>query len=281
MLARPPDAREVGVVEALLPGAAPAGASVVTSGEHDVVLLPDVAAVRIARHRSAAAALPRRTALLDALARAGLPFATPTPLGPVVSTPGWTAVAVSWVPGRAAPQGDGDPVILRGLLDAIAAADLEPLAGLLDVPHGYAGGDRWAELMTDAVALLPARLHASAHRRIAEAVALDPVPPRLVHCDLAGPNVHWSPDGRLLGVLDWDLAQPFDPAVDAACLAYTHSWPIIERTVDAPTYRRARTWSATFAIEQLVHHRLVGADQATLDAHVARLTTWIDTDGHG
>jgi aminoglycoside phosphotransferase (APT) family kinase protein len=278
---RPPGPREAAVVEALLPGAALDRAGVVASGQHDVVLIPEVAAVRIARGRPAAEALPRRTAVLDVIARAGLPFATPRPLGPVVSTPEWTAVAVSWLPGREAPAGDGDPVVLRGLLDALAAVDLEPFDGLLDVPHGYAGGDRWEELVTGAVALLPARLHASAHRRIAEALALDPVPPRLVHGDLAGPNVHWSPGGRLLGVLDWDLAQPFDPAVDAACLAYTHGWPVLERTVDAPTYRRARVWSATFSIEQLVKYLLDGVDAATMDRYVANVTRWMDVDGHG
>jgi aminoglycoside phosphotransferase (APT) family kinase protein len=274
-----PGPREAAVVEALLPDAALDRASVVTSGQHDVVLIPEIAAVRIARTRPAVEALPRRTALLDVLSRAGLPFATPRPLGPVVSTPQWTAVAVSWVPGREAPTGDGDPVVLRGLLDAVAAVDLGPFDGLLDVPHGYAGGDRWQELLTEAVALLPARLHGSAHRRIAEAVALDPVPPRLVHSDLAGPNVHWSADGRLLGVLDWDLAQPFDPALDAACLAYTHSWPVLQRTVDARTYQRARVWSATFPIEQLVQYRLDGVDQAAMDGHIARVTNWMDHDG--
>jgi hypothetical protein len=68
---------------------------------------------------------------------------------------------------------------------------------------------------------------------------------------------------------------------EAACLAHTHSWPVLERTVDAQTYRRARVWSATFAIEQLVQHQLDGADQAAVDGHVARVTSWMDRDGHG
>jgi aminoglycoside phosphotransferase (APT) family kinase protein len=93
--------------------------------------------------------------------------------------------------------------------------------------------------------------------------------------------VHWAPAGRLLGVVDWDLAHAFDPAVDVACLAYTHSWPVLERTVDAETYRRARVWSATFSIEQLVKYLLDDVDDATIDRYVASVTRWMDDDGHG
>ncbi|WP_214403010.1 phosphotransferase family protein [Pseudonocardia lacus] len=280
--ARPPGAHELAVAEALLPGTALDGATVVSGGSHDVVRVPGVAAVRIARSAPAVESLARRSALLVALARAGLPFAVPEPLGPVTSTAGWTAVAVSWVPGREAPRGEGDPDVLRGVLDALAGVDLAPLECLLDVPHAYAGRERWEELMLDvAVPLLPERLRASARRRIAEAVALEPVPPRLVHGDLAGENMHWSEDGRLLGVIDWDLAHAFDPAVDVACLAFTHGWPVIGRTVDARTYERARVWAGTFPIEQLVKYRLDGVDDTEMDRWVANVTRWMDVDGHG
>jgi hypothetical protein len=155
--------RETDIAEALLPGARLDGATVVRSGSHDVVLLPDVAAIRIARNPPAVAALPRRTALLTELAKAGLPFATPTPLGPVSSTPDWTAVAVSWIPGHPAPSGTGDPATLREVLDALAAVDLAPLADLLDVPHAYAGREHWEQLLlTEAVPRLPGRLRDSA-----------------------------------------------------------------------------------------------------------------------
>jgi hypothetical protein len=210
--------RETDIAEALLPGARLDGATVVRSGSHDVVLLPDVAAIRIARNPPAVAALPRRTALLTELAKAGLPFATPTPLGPVSSTPAWTAVAVSWIPGHPAPSGTGDP-------------------------------------------------------------SLEPGPPRLVHGDLTGGNMHWSVEARVLGVLDWDLAHPYDPAIDVACLAHWHGWPTIGRTVDAATYARARTWYGTFALEQIVKTLLDGADDSTLSACVEQVVRWMDGDG--
>jgi aminoglycoside phosphotransferase (APT) family kinase protein len=257
-------------------------ATVIPSGSHDVVLIPDIAAVRIARSAPAVESLPRRTALLEALAKADLPFATPIPLSPVVSAPGWTAVAVSWIPGRYAPAGNGEPTTLRNVLEALAAVDLAPLTDLLDVPHAYAGRERWEELiLTEAVPRLPPRLRDSAVRRTAAALALDPVPPRLVHGDLTGQNMHWSPDGRVIGVLDWDLAHAFDPAIDVACLAHWHGWSTIAKTVDATTYARARTWYGTFAVEQIVKYLLDDADSDAIDDCVGRVVRWMDSDGLG
>lgn len=281
MHTRGPDDREIGIVRALLPGTAVDDARVVPSGSHDVVLLPGRAAVRIARSAPAAEALPRRTALLSALTTAGLPFATPVPLTPVVSDDGWTAVAVSWIPGSYLPPRDGDPAVLRRILDAVAAVDLDPLAGLLDVPHAYAGRDRWPELMlTEAVPRLPADLRASGLRRVRDVLDLDPVPPRLVHGDLTGENMHWS-DGRLVGVLDWDLAGPADPAIDAACLAHWHGWPTIRKAVDVTTYARARTWYGTLSVEQIVKSLLDGVTGTALDDCVATVARWMRSDGLG
>jgi hypothetical protein len=53
-----------------------------------------------------------------------------------------------------------------------------------------------------------------------------------------------------------------DPAIDVACLAHWHGWPTIGRTVDAATYARARTWSGTFALEQIVKTLLDGPTTA-------------------
>jgi aminoglycoside phosphotransferase (APT) family kinase protein len=266
----------------LLPDMNVADARVIASGSHDVVLLPGQAAVRIARSQPAVQALPRRTALLEQLQTAGLPFSTPIPLTPVVSEPGWTAVAVSWVPGSYLPPDAGDPAVLRQLLDALACIDLAPLTDHLDVPHSYAGRDRWEELMlNEAVPRLPAELRASGRRRVHDVLALDPVPPRLVHGDLTGENMHWSDDGRLLGVLDWDLASPTDPAIDVACLAHWHGWSRIQRAVDVTTYARARTWYGTLSIEQIVKAILDGAAGTALDECVAGVARWMASDGLG
>ncbi|MDI5969178.1 hypothetical protein POF50_007440 [Streptomyces sp. SL13] len=88
-----PDAlREV--VAAPLPGQDLTGTLVTAGQSHTVVLLPGAAAVRIARTPAAAAELPRRTALLGRLARAGPPFDVPVPQGGVTAFAGRTAVAL-------------------------------------------------------------------------------------------------------------------------------------------------------------------------------------------
>jgi aminoglycoside phosphotransferase (APT) family kinase protein len=152
--------------------------------------------------------------------------------------------------------------------------DLGRLAGLLGVPHCYAGGDRWEELLRDQVIpRLPARWWTEAARRVDAALALPPVPASLVHGDLAGHNVHWSDDGRqCIGVLDWDLAQPYDPAVDVACLAW-HGWDTVRAAVDADTYARARVWFRTFGLEQVSAALLLGDAP---ERYVDRAVAWLE-----
>lgn len=74
---------------------------------HDVLLVPHVAAVRVARHEAASAAMPRRTALLARLAGVELPCALPEPLTYVLHVGGRAAVATSWVSGAARSKGEG------------------------------------------------------------------------------------------------------------------------------------------------------------------------------
>lgn len=239
------------VAAVVLPGIKVAGhVSVEAGGEHLVVVAAGVGVVRIAKTAHAAALMGRRARLLDALRGAGLPFVVPEPLGEVVTVDGHTALALSWVPGSVHPRGDGDPAVLARVLHALRNVDLAALDGLLDQPHGYAGGDRWAELMARAVDALPADARDDARRRLDDALALPAVPAALVHGDLAGHNMRWN-DRHLVGVIDWDWAAGWDPAVDAACLGW-HGWAAVAAAVDPTTYRRARIWHRTFGIEQLV-----------------------------
>ncbi|MEU7898400.1 aminoglycoside phosphotransferase family protein [Nonomuraea sp. NPDC049152] len=262
------------IAAALLPGTSMDTARLASGQFHDVVLIPGVAVVRIARHETAAAELSRRTELLSRLAATDLPFRVPEPLGPVATVGDRVAVALSWVDGAAHPKGSGDPVRLRALLDALAAVDLADVKDVLDEPHAYAGRDRWEELLVEEVLpRLPSHVRAEARRRVAAAAELEPVPAGLVHGDLAGDNVHWSPDGVVVGVLDWDLAQPFDPAVDAACLAW-HGWDAVRSAVDAETYRRARVWAATFAVEMIGAALLNGEP---VDRYIEKTTRVLET----
>lgn len=241
----------VAVARVVLPGLGQGDVTVERGGEHTVVVAPGVGAVRIATGDQSAALMPRRTELLARLSALNLPFAVPAPLSEVVNIDGHTAVATSWVPGEPHPKGEGDPAALAQILAALRSVDVGALEGLLAAPHGYAGGGKWAELMTDAVACLPADVRPDAQGRIKDALALPAVEPSLVHADLAGHNMRWSAEGRLVGIIDWDWSAAWDPAVDAACLAW-HGWPTVKAAVDAQTYQRARVWQRTFGIEQIV-----------------------------
>ncbi|MEV4473077.1 phosphotransferase [Nonomuraea sp. NPDC049504] len=173
-------------------------------------------------------------------------------------------------------KGSGDPAKLRHVLEALASVDVTRLADVLDEPHAYADRDRWAELLTEEVVpRLPARLRTEARRRVDAALGLDDVPPSLVHGDLAAGNMHWSAGGELIGVLDWDLAQPFDPAIDAACLAW-HGWDTLRQAVDAATYRRARAWAATFGIEQVAAALAAGEPPDVIERYVESATQWLE-----
>jgi aminoglycoside phosphotransferase (APT) family kinase protein len=269
------------VAAAVLPGQDLRGAALTGGGSHHVVLLPGVAVVRIARNPVAAAALSRRSELLCRLVGAGLPFAVPVPLSDVAEVEGYTAVALSWLEGRPCPRGEGgQPEQLAWLLDALREVDCGDLDGLLGKPHEYAGAERWAEILEqDVVPRLPAAWRPEAHRRVHAALDLPAVPASLVHGDLAGTNMHWSGDGRLLGVLDWDLAQPFDPAVDAACLAW-HGWDKVAAAVGRQTLHRAWTWYLTFGLEQVSFALLNGEPDDVVARECAAATAWLDRTTH-
>ena len=228
----------IDVASTVLPDADFGVARVALGQFHDVVLLPAVAVVRIARRAAAAAQLPRRMALLRRLGELGLPFAVSEVLSEVVVVGERAAVAVSWLAGQPLPRGEGDPQRLAALLAALREVSLDRVADVLDAPHAYAGRDAWLDLMLhEAIPRLPPRLRAEARRRTEEAAALAPVTPCLVHGDLGGDSIHWDVDGDLIGVLDWDLAQPFDQAVDAACLAWQGQRSGGRRRRDVPPSR--------------------------------------------
>lgn len=250
------------------------GAATVVAGEfHDVVLVPDVAVVKVARG-AAARHLRRRAALLRRLGGLGLPFAVPRPVGDVVTVDDRAAVALAWVTGRPATAGALAPGDVAALLDALARVPLDAVADLLDEPHAYAGRSRWPELMAEAVGLLPTSVRDVARRRLDAALALPPAAPSLVHGDLAGANVLLDDAGGVVGVLDWDLAQPSDPAVDAACLAW-FGWGMVDAAVDDGTARRARVWHGVFPIEQ-VAAALDNGEEDRVVAEVAhRAARWI------
>lgn len=265
------------IASALLPAVDLSGALLARGQFHDVVLVPDVAAVRVARRQSAAAELPRRMELLRRLGAAHLPFLVPEPLTSVTQFGDRAAVAVTWIAGRPLPKGAGSPAALAQLLAGLRNVDPGSLGEVLGPAHAYAGGERWYDLMiNEAIPRLPTRLQDEARQRVEDAAALPEVEAHLVHGDLGGHNLHWDQEGRLIGVLDWDLAQPFDQAVDVACLGQ-QGWDNVRLAVDNETFKRAQIWYRTFGVEQIVAAITNGEPDDILTWYVNRASRWLDT----
>ncbi|WP_086662457.1 aminoglycoside phosphotransferase family protein [Lentzea kentuckyensis] len=274
MLETAPDLPAIASV--LLPGVRLDDAVVAADGNiHHVLLIPGVAAVRVSKRPLAAASMPRRVEVLRQLASAGLPFQVPEPLTPVTMFGDRAAVAVSWVDGVALPEGAGDPAQVAEVLAAVSSVPLDD--SLLAVLDDRAKGPSWSAIVAEEIIpRLPARWQAEGRRRLDAVLALEPVPDALVHGDLSGSNVHWSADGKLLGVLDWDMAMPADPAVDAAQMAW-HGWDNVRRAVPAAIYRRARTWDALFGIGHLVA-TMNGRPMTNPDGFIAAIVPWLEAN---
>jgi aminoglycoside phosphotransferase (APT) family kinase protein len=261
------------IADALLPGHSLDSARVTEGNLHHVVLLPGTAAVRVSKRPSSAEAMPRRMEVLREIAGAGLPFAVPEPLTPVTRFGERAAVAVSWIDGEEQPEGQGDPDQIGELLRAVREVPVTPrLRQLLYAPREKG----WAEVLAQQVVpRLPDRWRDECRRHLEAASALEAVPDALVHGDLGGANVHWGRDGRLVGVLDWDQAHLFDPAVDAALMAW-HGWDTIRLALDPETYRRARAYDAPFGVGHLVGI-LDGRPLVNVDGYVRSIVAWLET----
>lgn len=246
---RPPTGDEVALAEQLHAGPRWRAGHVEEGGSEHLVLVaaPD-AVLRIARIACAAADLPRRVAVTEALA-AVLPFALPVPLSPVWRDAGRAAVVQEYIGGRAHPFGSGDPERLRVLVRHLAAVDV---AGL-GVPLAPSSGPRgpWTDERRQlTLRATPPALAAAAIATL-DAIARYDVPPGLVHGDLAGDNMRWV-DGELAGVLDWDHASAADPAINIAHLSLWHGHEIAARIApDRATADRAVVWAAALSLERV------------------------------
>ena len=246
--ARPADDEVEALVHAALRGAAPPRDTwdIIETGSSNLVVLTGSAAVRIARG-GGGTDLRRVQELIDHLP--GLPFDLPQSLGPIVEHHGLVAVATRRLRGDVHPPGGGNVRALRHLLDAIHGVDPAPLRTWLAPPRSFAGGAKWREVMDESVIpRLPAEVQDEARRRVDALQGLPRVRCTLNHGDLAGSNILWQ-EGRVTGVLDWDLTAEDDPAEDVASLAGWHGWDIVHELADAETVAHATVFRASFPLQ--------------------------------
>lgn len=241
---------------------------VVESGSSNVVVLAGDVAVRIARDAVAAGELRRVQALIDRLPE--LPLSVPRTLGPIVEHAGLSAVATRRLSGEPHPPGTGAAGPLRELLSVIHSVDVGPLRPWLAPRKAFCGGERWLEVMNEGVIpLLPPDVWATASERIRLLATLESPTLALNHGDLAGSNVLWR-EGRVVGVLDWDLCAEEDPAEDVASLAGWHGWSVIEELADPETIARANVFHRSYPLQIIAFHVLHGRSREEIDRAIRR-----------
>lgn len=262
------------IAEAPVPDAPVGSARLAEHGNmHHVVLFPGVAAVRISKRPGAAAESPRRVEILRVIAAAGLPFDVPEPLTAVARFGDRAAVAVSWIGGEPLPEGIGDPAAFGLLLETLREVEISPeLEAVLHERCRHADGLGWAEVLNEIVPRLPTRWRDTVRQRLDTLLALEEVPPRLVHGDLGGSNIHFGQNGKLTGVLDWDMAILSDPAIDAALVATWHGWDVLRAATDEDTRRRAWAWNDAVGVGHL-HAVFGGRALSNVDGSVV---AWLE-----
>lgn len=253
---------------------------VVREGQFHHVVIGTDRVVCIARTTAAAARLPRRAALLDALRGLELGVAVPNPLTISVDNE-IPYLVMSRIHGEPLERSAvGTPAIAQAvalechaLLTRLAAAGSNR-AVCASLPHTPA--DRWPEFAASVrdtlYPLMTAAGRARADAELAAVAALPHSTLALVHGDLGGENLLWNTDSDvpvLCGVVDWDGASLGDPAEDVAAIAATYGEPVLGRLLhlDATAGLPARVAAirGTFALQQALAAHSDGDDDELVD----------------
>ncbi len=268
-MTRAPLSSELDLARRLDPALAWAEGFVEEGGDDHLVLVPGArpgaapaAVLRLARRPEVAAELERRVGFLRAVAP-HLSWASPEPLSEVIldheAAPG--AVLQRFVIGGAHAPHEGDPAVLRSVVEALAAvpsAAWEPFA-----TGPYVSTARWDEAGRETVlGVLPPEARGTAEAIWDGLAAIEGEAAGLVHGDLAGHNMRWR-HTELIGVIDWDHASEWDPAINLSHLALWHGVQIVgPASPDARYAARAALWVG--------HHALFRLRRAAEDGGVRR-----------
>ncbi|MFJ2618933.1 aminoglycoside phosphotransferase family protein [Glutamicibacter sp. NPDC087344] len=262
-MSRPATDAEIRLGQQLCPDLSWDNGTVNEAGQSHTVLLANTQAViRMARTEVSSANMPRSVRLHDQLATQ-LPYLVPTACSGIAQFNGRNAVAMSFIPGRAHEPHRGDPATLQKIVRDLAAVDISFLLADLAEPFAFAG--RWNPAAQErCLEYLPHDLRTAAKSVFAQLPQLEAVPPSLVHGDLAGENMHWDGE-KPVGILDWDLASAWDPALNTTYLALWHGQDLIEQIApDAEQARRARIWLGLMGLERLAD-TLLRSDNPRVD----------------
>ena len=202
------------------------------------------------------------------VADADLPLLVPVPSAPPHHTAEWSATVFSYIPGevRETLAGPRTRELLIGVLAELAKVDVTQLAQGLREVRAWCGGDDWADLVKECVAVLPSEFQALAHQLVEDVLTLAS-PPRvtLVHGDLGLHNMLFA-GTRPVGLIDWDNATVGDPAIDIA--PFIRQFPLanLAATFDHDLLARARCHSKTLSLQVAAAARLAGDQDLELHA---------------
>ncbi|UYQ78385.1 aminoglycoside phosphotransferase family protein [Glutamicibacter sp. JL.03c] len=249
-MSRPATEEELSIARRLRPDLSWEHAAVNEGGQfHKVVIANPDSVIRIARTIDATEEMPRSIKLLELVAEQ-LDYQIPVATSPMLKVDSLGSVALSFIPGSAHEPHYGDPKVLGQLVSDLAQVELEPLREHLASPFAFRGP--WTdERQQQCFYALPDQLRGPASSLWAQLDELAQVPPSLVHGDLAGHNMHWV-DEELIGILDWDLAAAWDPALNTAYLSLWHGLEMVDLIAPSPDEaRRAKIWLGLMSLERL------------------------------
>ena len=249
-MSRPATEEELSIARQLRPDLSWENAGVNEGGQfHKVVIANPDSVIRMARTIDATEEMPRSIKLLE-LVSDQLDYQIPVATSQIQTVDSLGSVAMSFIPGSAHEPHYGDPKILGKLVSDLAQVELEPLREHLASPFAFRGP--WTdERQQQCFDALPEELRGPASSLWAQLDELAQVPPSLVHGDLAGHNMHWV-DEELIGILDWDLAAAWDPALNTAYLSLWHGLEMVDLIAPSPDEaRRAKIWLGLMSLERL------------------------------
>jgi hypothetical protein len=241
---------------------------------HVVVLLEGLAAVRITRDKFTGDQLRRRQELVDCIPR-DIGLALPWSLGPTVEIDGLSAVATEFIPGSPCPVGEGEPEELQRLLELVASVDTAPLRGLLSDPLSFCGGADWYRIQIEEVLpRLDLQMRAVARGAVEALASLSEKDRVFSHGDLGGHNVLWD-QGRVAGILDWDLSSESDRSTDLASLGVWHGWEKLSMIASAEQVERASVRRNTFRLQQVGFLIVSRRPESEISAAAGTASRWL------